>query len=288
MSNEAGIELILTESALDGVIKHLIVTDNEYKNHIRKRESHLTEDLIRESEQILIRTYYHAMREGYSSSWNSFLSGFLSYNELHTSIGKEELKAYIIHQFGMQFYSNDDLKGITNDDDVAELAQQILPIKRNLQLAEGVALIIKAIYGYRNKNKEISTYPEYGYQTWWLTQESRVQRFTVELVKKNAAKYIMRPEFLLNFFSLAPSVRDIRESYKSIFPSVMGIQMGNRLPDKLFHKVLEQVDLWKEQEDGRVAAKTRMLCDKLKAEHFDEDVNEASIDKFIREVEASS
>ncbi|USD99910.1 hypothetical protein JKJ11_13205 [Vibrio sp. SCSIO 43133] len=287
MSNEAGIDLMLTEPALDGVIKHLIVTDNEYKNHISKRESHLTEDLIRESEQILIRTYYHAIREGYSHSWQSFMSGFLTYNELHTSLGKEELKAYIIHQFGMNFYSNDDLRSVTDDGEVNELAEEILPIKRNNQLAEGVALIIKAVYGYRNKGKEISTYPEYGYQTWWLTQESRVQRYTADLVKKNAAKYIMRPEFLLNFFSLAPSVRDIRESYKSIFPSVMGIQMGNRLPDKLFHKVLEQVDIWKEQEDGRVAAKTRMLCDKLKAEHFDEDVNEASIDKFIREVESS-
>ncbi len=287
IAKEANIELILTESALDGVIKHLIVTDNEYKNHIVNRESHLTEELIRESGQILIRTYYHAKREGYSKSWMDFMSCFVPHNQLHTVSGKNELRTYITHQFGMSYYENEDLLEVTNADDVETLAQSILPIKSNEQLAYGVSLIINSIYGFRRKGKEVATYPEYGFQTWWLTQESRVQKHTDSLVKKHGTKYIMRPEFLLNFFSLAPSVRDIKDSYKSIFPSVMGLQMGNRLPDKLFHKVLEQVDHWKDQEEGIVAAKIRTLCDKLKAEHFDEDANEAVIDRIIREVDSA-
>lgn len=285
ISKEANIELILTESALDGVIKHLIVTDNEYKNHILKRESHLTEDLIRESGQILIRTYYHAKREGYSKSWMDFMSCFVPHNQLHTVAGKDELLTYITHQFGMTYYENEELLEVTNEEDVRTLAEDILPIKNKEQLAYGVSLIINSIYGFRRKGKERSTFPEYGFQTWWLTQESRVQKHTEALVAKHGSKYIMRPEFLLNFFSLSPSVRDIRESYKSIFPSVMGLQMGNRLPDKLFHKVLEQVEQWKEQEEGIVAAKTKALCDKLKSEHFDEDVNEAVIDRLIRETD---
>jgi hypothetical protein len=285
IANSAGIKLYLTEPALDGVIKHLIVTDNEYKHHIQPRESYLTVDLIRESSQIFIRTYYHAKIEGYSKSWSNFIGEFITYSQLHTASGREEFKTYITQQFGMEYISSDDLYSKTSHNDVSNLADQILSIKQGSQsLADAISLTINSVYGQRRANKEFSTFPEYGYQTWWLTQESKVQKHTVDIVKKNGAKFIMRPEFLLNFFSLSPSVRDIRESYKAIFPSVMGIQMGNRLPDELFHKVLEQVDVWNGQEDGRVSAKIRALCDRLKAEHYDESANSNAIDKVLLEV----
>ena len=286
IARSAGIKLYLTEPALDGIIKHLIVTDNEYKNHIQPREAYLGADLIRESSQILIRTYYHAKKEGYSRSWSSFMGEFITYSQLHNAPGREEFKTYITQQFGMEYISSEDLYSQTSIDDVSTLSSDILELKKGNQLlADAVSLTINSVYGQRRANKEYSTFPEYGYQTWWLTQESRVQKHTVSIVKKNGAKFIMRPEFLLNFFSLSPSVRDIRESYRTIFPSVMGIQMGNRLPDELFHKVLNQVDVWKGQEDGRVAAKTRALCDRLKAEHYDESANYNSIDKILQEVE---
>jgi hypothetical protein len=285
IANSAGISLYLTEPALDGVIKHLIVTDNEYRHHIQPREAYLTVDLIRESSQILIRTYYHAKQEGYARSWSSYLGEFITYSELHHASGREEFKTYITQQFGMDYISADDLYSKTSTKDVESLAKEILDLKQgNQSLADAVSLTINSVYGQRRANKEFSTFPEYGYQTWWLTQESRVQKHTADIVKKNGAKFIMRPEFLLNFFSLSPSVRDIRESYKTIFPSVMGIQMGNRLPDELFHKVLAQVDVWKGQEDGRVSAKIRTLCDRLKAEHYDESANSYAIDKVLLEV----
>lgn len=288
IANAAGITLYLTEPALDGVIKHLIVTDNEYKNHIQPRESYLTVDLIRESSQILIRTYYHAKLEGYTKSWSDFIGEFITYSQLHNALGREEFKTYITQQFGMEYISSEELYEQTSVKDVEVLSDEILELKKgNKSLADAVALTINSVYGQRRANKEFSTFPEYGYQTWWLTQESRVQRHTVDIVKKNGAKFIMRPEFLLNFFSLSPSVRDIRESYKTIFPSVMGIQMGNRLPDEIFHKVLEQVDIWNDQEPGRVAAKTRALCDRLKAEHYDDNANSNMIDKILSEIESA-
>ena len=288
IAKSSGICLYLTEPALDGIIKHLIVTDNEYKNNIQPRESYLTADLIRESSQILIRTYYHAKNYGYTKSWSDFYSEFITYSQLHYAPGREELKVYITQQFGMEYISSEDLYSQTSIEDVSSLSAEIIELKKgNKSLADAVSLTINSVYGQRRVNKEFSTFPEYGYQTWWLTQETRVQKFTSNIVKKNGAKFIMRPEFLLNFFSLSPSVSDIRESYKTIFPSVMGIQMGNRLPDKIFHRVLEQVDVWKAQDNGRVAARTRALCDRLKAEHYDENANYNSIDRVIAEIEGT-
>lgn len=284
MANEAGIKLYLSENAFDGVLKHIIVTDNEYRHHILPREAYITRELIRESPQILIRTYYHAKGEGYTKSWSQFISEFITYKQLHVYSGEEELKTYITQQFGMEFISTEDLTVGVSEQAIEDLTKEILKSKDNERLAKDVSIIINSIYGQRRMNKEHSTFPEFGYQTWWLTQESKVQRHTQSLVKKYGAKYIMRPEFLINFFALSPSVADIKESYKTIFPSVMGIQMGNRLPDELFHKVLGQVDVWKETEEGRVVAKTRALCDRLKAEHFDNDVNYNAVDNAIAEV----
>lgn len=285
MAKEAGITLILSESVLNGVVKHFIVTHNEFKNHIQTREEYLPDHLARQSQQILIRTYYHAKSEGYTKSWQQFIGEFVTLNQLHYASGKEELKGYITQQFGMDYISKDELATGIDPKKISLLSEAILELKKgHTDLAEDVALTIHAVYGQRKANKEYSTFPEFGYQTWWLTQESRIQRATAELVKAEGAKFIMRPEFLLNFFSLAPSVSEVRDTFKTIFPSVMGIQMGNRLPDEVFHKVLERVDEWKDHDKGRISAKTRSLCDRLKAEHYDEDANIPALDKILSSV----
>lgn len=286
MAQEAGITLILSESVLNGVIKHFIVTHNEFKNHIQPREAYLPDHLARQSQQILIRTYYHAKSEGYTKSWQQFTSEFVTLNQLHYATGKEELKGYITQQFGMEYISKEELAKGIDPKKISDLAKVILDVKNgHADLAEDVSLTINAVYGQRRLNKEYSTFPEFGYQTWWLTQESRIQRVTSEMVQAEGSKFIMRPEFILNFFSLAPSVAEVRETFKNIFPSVMGIQMGNRLPDKVFHKVLERVDEWKDYDKGRISTKTRLLCDRLKAEHYDEDTHITSIDRVLSSVD---
>jgi hypothetical protein len=52
----------------------------------------------------------------------------------------------------------------------------------------------------------------FGYRTWWLTQEGHVRKVTPEIIRKNNARYMMRPEFVLNFIALAPSTEAVRIS----------------------------------------------------------------------------
>ncbi len=146
IAKSAGISLYLTEPALDGIIKHLIVTDNEYKNNIQPRESYLTADLIRESSQILIRTYYHAKNEGYTKSWSNFYGEFITYNQLHYAQGREELKVYIAQQFGMEYISSEELYNQTSREDVSSLSDEILDLKKgNKSLADAVSLTINSV-----------------------------------------------------------------------------------------------------------------------------------------------
>ena len=65
----------------------------------------------------------------------------------------------------------------------------------------------------------------FGYRTWWLTQETRVTEATVDLVRSMGSRYLMRPEFLVNFIALSPNMEDVRRSYKAIFPTMLGIKV---------------------------------------------------------------
>ena len=52
---------------------------------------------------------------------------------------------------------------------------------------------------------ETSRVTEFGWGTWWLTGETAIVKLTRDIVRQNKGRYIMRPGFLLNFLTLAPS-----------------------------------------------------------------------------------
>ena len=78
----------------------------------------------------------------------------------------------------------------------------------------------------------------------------------------------MRPEFILNFLSIAPSCEQVRETYKNVFPSTLGIELGHRLNDEVFHQILGRVAEWKGKDPGRVSALVSDLSDQLKSDQF--------------------
>ncbi len=95
--------------------------------------------------------------------------------------------------------------------------------------------------------------------------ETRILSYTSDLLKEKGAKYIMRPEFLLNYFAMSPNKAEVIKGYKNIFPSVLGLKMGHRMSEESFHYVLEKVKEWSELEPARVSAKVNNLSNILKA-----------------------
>ena len=49
---------------------------------------------------------------------------------------------------------------------------------------------------------------------------------------------MMRPDFLLNFVSLAPLAQEVKDSDRAIFPSVLGIRLSSRLGSSAFKRVM--------------------------------------------------
>jgi hypothetical protein len=284
MCGAAGIKLILTETSLEGVLKHFIVTDNEFKNNITKIED--IPDLISYSGLILIRTYYYAkLKNSYKKSWKEFVSEFVSYTNIYDSSGKEELKDYIVQQFGMSYLSLEEMSKNITTNKIDSLSEKICALKDNFDLSKGISTTILSVYDQRKLHKECSTFPIYGYQTWWLTNETKILSVTTDLIRAEGSPFIMRPEFLLNFFSMSSSVADVKKSYETIFPSIIGIQMGNRLPDDIFDRIISKVEEWKDLEHGRCTALTKGLIDKLKSEYTSDIINADSLDMAIKQLE---
>ena len=195
---------------------------------------------------------------------------FLSYPNIDRPEGREELRKYLLSEYKLTFTENSELEGLSNGNKVEALTNAMLEgvDKKNLDLAHNTALLVYGIYGLRSKNKEVSSVSEYGLKTWWMTNQTRVLKYTADIIRMNRSQYIMRPEFVLNFIAMSPKCEQVRNSFKDIFPSVFGIQLGHRLKDDAFHKIMIDVQTWKEYEPGRITALMSDLSDKLKSDRL--------------------
>ncbi len=189
------------------------------------------------------------------------------------------MRKYLLVEYKLKSISNDELESTCDLDKVKALAAEMMSsnIKENEKLAYNTALLVHGVYGLRQKNHEIGSVSEYGLKTWWMTNQVRVLRHTTGIVKEKGSQYIMRPEYILNFIAMSPKCEDVRRSFRGIFPSTFGIQLGNRLKDEIFHKVLADVNQWKNYSPGRITALMSDLSDKLKTDRlkrYDHDLAE--------------
>ena len=240
ISTSAGISMLLSECVLEEVYTHIRGTYYEFKNYFEEMEPYITEEIARNSNKILIRAYFYAKKEGKVRGWKTFLDQFITYDNICNDKGINELKGYLTSEFNLKFVENAELESFANKELVRELTDSLLSdeSKENESLAYNTSLLVHGIYGLRRKNNETSITSEFGFKTWWLTNQTKVLNHTVDLVKKQHSQYIMRPEFILNFIAMSPKCEDVRKSFNNIFPSHFGIQLGHRLKDDVFHKIL--------------------------------------------------
>jgi hypothetical protein len=287
IASEAGVALMLSEPVLNEVCNHIKSTNHEFERDFSEIEPHITREWARHSNKILIRTYFYAKELQRTKGWKEFIGQFVTLDKINSTKGEDELKGYLVNQFNMNFVPTSELEEYVDLAKVNALAHILIEagVKKNQDLAYNDALLVHAVYGFRVSNHETSRITQYGYTTWWLTQETLIQKYTWELVRNNGAKYIMRPDFLLNFLALSPKKAEVIRSFKSIFPSTIGLQMGHRMREDLFHLTLEKVKEWKSLEPGRIVALSSTLSDSLKNDEFRKFPNELkSMSKTLDEI----
>lgn len=119
-------------------------------------------------------------------------------------------------------------------------------------LCRNAALTVLRVFQRRRTDGERSGDNPYGFKTWWLTQQTRVQNATGKLVTKEGARYMMRPEFILHFLATVPSAKAVQESYESIFPTILGVKLGNRMEETAFKEIISKArEVYDEVDESR-------------------------------------
>jgi hypothetical protein len=266
-----GAKLILAEPVLGEVVSHLRMCDLEYRNHIALVEDRLQYELIRDVPHIMLRAYLYShinfdLGPRRPKAWQSFVQKLCDYTDLHKSDVFDDIRRYLCAQFSMEYRSRQDLSGYVDEHEVASLTEALAPRKKNEVLAQNDAVMALSVYGRRAKRKEVAKATEFGLSTWWLTSETSILRFTHALERKYSGRFIMRPDFLVNFLTLAPKAADVRKTYENVFPSLLGISLSRRIEPEAFHKAMEQVAAAEEMDDARRQAAIAKIVDKLKSD----------------------
>lgn len=270
----SGATLVLAEPVLDEISSHLEGTDWEFQNYCARTENHIDINIARHSPKILIRAYFYAKLdpETHSArpkSWADFVNQFCDFDKLHKSEGKTQLREYLLSEFQMQYEGTDELDKLCTKADVDELADKIRESKKERILAVNDATLVLSIYGRRKKLKELSKVTGFGYRTWWLTGETKILKYTAELVRKHGGSlYMMRPEFLLNFIALSPTTAEVRKAFANIFPTLLGIRLSGRIREDIFHQLMEKMNDAKAVDDGRLQAMAEEYSNRLKGDLY--------------------
>jgi hypothetical protein len=266
----AGSTLLLTRMAVDEVHAHLLTSDKEFRNHFLSLEPYLTPEQTRECNRILVRAYFYAKfnkdPRNRPAGWKSYIKQFCDYDTLSkTEQSREQIKHFLIEKFNFEYMDDQDLDNLVDDEEVNELAEKFRTFKTDDALALNDAKLVYSVYGKRRELKEAHKPNPFGYRCWWLTHESKIKHVTGSLVHKHG-KYIIRPEFILNFVALSPNFEEVRRSYNTVFPTLLGIRLANRMREDIFHDVMGKAREYLDIDEARVKVILATMSNDLKGD----------------------
>ncbi|WP_284316481.1 hypothetical protein [Labrys miyagiensis] len=276
---KAGATLIMTEPALEEVFTHLHATTLEFEHFYSDIEIYIDEDFIPLIDRILIRAYFYA-RLGINTGkkapagWKSYVGQFCNHDDVRRKRNREGLRLYLCDRFGFEFEAKDLILKSVDRDDLSKLTFAIVAAREGrfskgvqaTKLAYNDALHMLRVGARRREDGDNSAPNPFGFKTWWLTHEKTVQRAATIVLGANRPRSIMRPEFLLNYIALAPSKREVAESYSTIFPTVLGVTLSKRANPGVLHEVLKSAREAFSTDNSRAKAKLNEFIDKLKTD----------------------
>lgn len=269
-----GSELILTEPVLDEVFTHLHATDLEFRNHYAEQEKYLRNDITIDSDRIMIRAYFHSRKaKNGPKTWAKFIEQIVTHSALRSrsESAREDLKGFLLQKFSMTFLTKEDLQISVVDEKVKELAAKLDEARsdRHENLSYNDALMVYATYAQRKHHKESGIYDGFGYRTWWLTKETHVLSFSKALVEsEGGVPYIMRPEFILNFVSLAANAENARTLFSNLLPTTAGLQLGKHLSSEAMHQLMGDAQEWGDRPPERITMMISDRANKLKHDQY--------------------
>lgn len=273
---DAGSRLILTEKTVEEVATHIRRQMFEFENMYARNESRVTVELVEYIDRLLIRAYFYsrlAPVEGISppKNWHNYLEHFCSPVDIRRNRGDHELAHFLMNKFNFQYEDSATmLKGL-DADQTKILTSAIQDAKERGGrgkdvdiLAYNDAVQVLRVYSARREGNENSPGNPFGFKTWWLTQDSKVRRASSAVIRANGGKgFMMRPEYLLNYIGTSPKMSEVRNSYKTIFPSALGVRLSSGIGDAQFKKVMRDTASAADVSDSRADAMIAAMSARL-------------------------
>jgi hypothetical protein len=76
----------------------------------------------------------------------------------------------------------------------------------------------------------------------------------------------MRPDFLCNYISLAPTKPQVERTFHDMFPSMLGINISVNLPREVSDVIHKEIKQHRDKNPNRLRAILRELAERLKVD----------------------
>lgn len=272
----AGVDLRITRQTLNEVFSHLHTTYLTFQNHYQGWYRFGSLEEGKNSDRILIRAFFYAYFEPENHTrkphdWSDFLNQMgraLWFAKPDTY--QDDFGSFLVDKFGFKFVEIEDTLSKIDNKLANRIAQDILDEREKDQssgyqiLALNDAQMGLLINAQRAENSERVTGNLYGFDTWWMTEETRVLRVMRKYNQR--ADVVMHPQFLINHYMLDPRrARQKSVSEPAITPTLFGLRITDRASSTDMNQFLKAVGELGELDEAASRARIRTAANTLKA-----------------------
>ena len=265
-ARDAGVTLIINEPILFELAAHFrSISKIYYEQYENIEDIYLSnEEGIRYINGIMIRAYFYAKHKGKIKNFREFINTFVDPYLKNT---ESEILIWLKETFNIKFISDTSL-GITLNESEFNLLYESLKIEKSADLKAKIdAKIILTIQKIREKYNETDSSGIFGYKTWWLSKDIVTQKVVNQIFKdKYKNSCYMRPDFLYNYISLAPTKKQIDSAYTQLFPTMLGVNISYHLKPEVIKVVHDLIVEHKDINHARLVSSLHSLTEKLKTE----------------------
>lgn len=232
MLSRAGATLLLTELVFDEVYGNIHAADLEFQNHYGPWEAIATLAETQQSDRILIRAYFYSKLEPQRhakscTSWTQFLSLFGDPGWFRSPEGKDAFAAFLQRKFGLKLITARDVQSAVSRGKANALKDKVQRYKRDERLAWNDAYHALYVEERRRSQGEVMGDSVYGFRTWWLTEEFKIQEAAREIGMKY--NFNMHPQFLMNLYAASPALSSLTKTFEGVFPTNFGLRITERV-----------------------------------------------------------
>ena len=260
-ASSRGVKLFVNDTIINELDFHIQrsihIFETEYEGNI----DFYSDDLEEIIDQILVRAYIYALKEGKASGYKNFIENFITPNGDNT---KQELIDFLYEEFRIDYIEESNLDVEIDSEEYQELVNELKVAKKSEDKAKTDASLILTIYALRKNRGEEKSSLE-GYKTWWLSSDTVTHRIVAQVFRgKYPVSCYMRPDFLYNYISFTPPIDAVEKVYQETFPNLLGVQISNHISHSTSESIRKLIKDHSDKLDGRVKAKIRSLIDDLK------------------------